>query len=258
MVRVLTGSQGRASAGAPRQFHGHAAGGWLRGIRCGVRNRAHSGSGLLGACAQKVLRPARRAQIAGRGRSDGTHRRAVCHRKRNSRPRGGRAARGPQRPGAAVAGLAETMAGRNVRKTIEKIRHGNGGALRALALGRIAALRERRPHRDRQQRRRTRPAHRRSGPQELLVRGLRCRRRTRRRDLQPDRHRQTQRSRPRSLSPQRAVPHRRPSDQPHRGTPALELPTREGRGKKKAKAKGKDDPAFRCHEAKTLGLLFRQ
>ena len=34
--------------------------------------------------------------------------------------------------------------------------------------------------------------------------------------------RQTQRSRSRSLSPQRVVPHRRPSDQPHRGTPALE------------------------------------
>ena len=82
---------------APWPFHGHAAGGWLRGIRCGVRNRAHSGSGLLGACAQKVLRSAPRASFPGRCRSDGTHRRTVCHRKRNSRLRGGRAARGPRR-----------------------------------------------------------------------------------------------------------------------------------------------------------------
>ena len=42
---------------------------------------------------------------------------------------------------AAVAGIAETMAGRDVRKTVEKIRHGAGGSLRALALGSAAALR---------------------------------------------------------------------------------------------------------------------
>ena len=51
MVRLLAGSQGRASAAHLGQFTRHAAGRWLRGIRCGVRNGAHSGSGLLGACA---------------------------------------------------------------------------------------------------------------------------------------------------------------------------------------------------------------
>ena len=50
----------------------------------------------------------------------------------------------------AFAGLAETMARRNVRETVAQIRHGAGGALRALALGCVAAVRERRPHRNRQ------------------------------------------------------------------------------------------------------------
>ena len=61
-------------------------------------------------------------RFAGRGRSAGTHRRAVCHRKRNSRPPGGRAARGPQRARAAVAGLAEAMAGRDARQTVAENR----------------------------------------------------------------------------------------------------------------------------------------
>ena len=63
---------------------------------------------------------------------------AVCHRKRNSRTRAGRAARGPQPAGATVAGIAETMAGRDVSETIAENR------TRALAvryaLGRWDAL----------------------------------------------------------------------------------------------------------------------
>ena len=139
-----------------------------------------------------------------------------------SRPRSGRTARGPQRAGATVAGLTETMAGRDVRKTVEKIRHGDGGALRALALGCLAALRGQRPHRDRQQCRRTLPAHNRSGQKELLFAGS---------DAGGERAAaiysligtaKLNGLDPGGLSPKRAVPHRRPSDQPHRGAPALE------------------------------------
>ena len=76
------------------------------------------------------------------------------------------------------------MARRDVSETVEEIGHGKGSSLCLGTMERAAALRGRRPHRDRQQRRRTRLAHRRSGPKELLVRRLGCRRRTRRRELQ--------------------------------------------------------------------------
>jgi transposase len=61
------------------------------------------------------------------------------------------------------------------------------------ALGRAAALRGRRPHRNRQQRCGTCVARGRAGPQKLLVRWLGRWRRTRRRNLQPDRHGQAER-----------------------------------------------------------------
>ena len=84
-----------------------------------------------------------------------------------SRPPGGPAARNSRRAGATVTGLAEAMARRDVRETIEKIRHGDGRGLHALALERLAALRGQWPHRDRQCRRTT-PAHRRSGQKNYL------------------------------------------------------------------------------------------
>ena len=65
-------------------------------------------------------------------------------------------------------------------------------------------------------------ARRRSRPQELSVCRIRRRRRAGRRDLQPDRHGETQRPRSRSLFARGAAPHRRSSHQPHRGAAALE------------------------------------
>jgi len=65
--------------------------------------------------------------------------------------------------------------------------------------------------------------HRRSGQQELLARGFGRRRRTRCRDLQPDRHGQTQRSRPgQPVSETCCSASRRSSDQPHLTVAALE------------------------------------
>jgi transposase len=78
VVRLFAGSQGGTPASTPEQVYGHIAGGCLRRVRADLRNRTHSGSGLLGACAQKVLRSARRSQISGRGRSARTHRCTLC------------------------------------------------------------------------------------------------------------------------------------------------------------------------------------
>ena len=77
-------------------------------------------------------------------------------------------------------------------------------------------------HRNRQQRRRTLFARRGPGPEELLVCRIGYRRRTRGRDLQPDRFGEAERSRSRGLSARSADPHRRSSYQPHRGVVALE------------------------------------
>jgi len=57
---------------------------------------------------------------------------------------------------------------------------------------------------------------------ELPVCRIRLRRTTCRRHVQPDRIGQTQRTRSGTLSPHRVGPDRRPSNQPHRRTPALE------------------------------------
>ena len=56
----------------------------------------------------------------------------------------------------------------------------------------------------------------------IIVRRIGRGRRTRRRDLQPDRFGETERPRSRSLSARGADAHRRPPHQPHRGTAALE------------------------------------
>jgi hypothetical protein len=53
------------------------------------------------------------------------------------------------------------------------------------------------------------------GPEELFIRRIQSRWRTRRSDLQPDRNRQAQRRGPRGVLTQRSVTHRRSSHQPH-------------------------------------------
>ena len=66
---------------------------------------------------------------------------------------------------------------RTLPRVSKKSRAGRGDPLCAYALDRADALPRRRPPRDRQQRRRARPARGRPRPQELPVRRLRCRRR---------------------------------------------------------------------------------
>ncbi len=77
--------------------------------------------------------------------------------------------------------------------------------------GRLHPLPGRRPHLPDQQRRRTRAARHRPGPQGLAVRRLRPRRPAGRGHVQPDRHRQAERRRPAGLAGRRARPHRRSS-----------------------------------------------
>ena len=91
---------------------------------------AYSGSGLLGACAPKVLRSPGGPQISGRSGSARADRSTVCDRERDPWTLAGRTSHDPQRPEPAVAGIAETMAGRNLGQAVEKIGHGDGGSLR--------------------------------------------------------------------------------------------------------------------------------
>ena len=56
VVLLLRGSPGRTSEAALEVIQRSTAGGWLRRVRSGLRNGTYSGSRLLGARAQKVLR----------------------------------------------------------------------------------------------------------------------------------------------------------------------------------------------------------
>jgi hypothetical protein len=76
--------------------------------------------------------------------------------------------------------------------------------------------------RDRQQRSRASATSSRFGPQELAVRRFRRRRRARRGNLHPFGDRKAQRAQPRVISLLRSRVHRGPSDQPDRGSAALE------------------------------------
>src|SRR5208282_1916410 len=222
VVRLHAGPQGRTSAGAPAGVHGNTAGRWLRGVRRGVRRRADSGSGVLGACAQKVLRPPAGASFAGGEGGTGAHRGAVRDREGDSRAPDGGTPRSAPGASAAAGGVAEAVAGRDTGETVAQIGHGAGGALRAGALGGAGSLPGGRAHRNRQQRGGTRVARGGAGPEELPVRGLGCGRGTRGRDLQPDRHGETERRGSGSVSARGARGHRRPSHQPHRGVAAVE------------------------------------
>ena len=103
----------------------------------------------------------------------------------------------------------------------QRCRQGHG--LHAQALGRLHPLPRRRPHLPDQQRRRTRAARHRPGPQVVAVRRLRSRRPARGRHVQPDRHRQDERRRSAGLARRRPRPHRRPSRPADRRAAALEL-----------------------------------
>ena len=94
--------------------------------------------------------------------------------------------------------------------------------IRALALACSHALHRRWPVGDRQQRRRTGAACRRSWTEELLVCRIRLRRRACRRHVHLDRLGQAQRTRSGALPPHSAGADRRPSHQPHPGSAALE------------------------------------
>ena len=140
-------------------------------------------------------------------------RRALCDRGARSaasRPIERRGdAPGPRWP---VLRCAARLAARDAAQLSKKSELAGAIRYASVALGGAHALSRRRPDRDRQQRRRAGAARGGSGPQELAVRRLRCRRRTRRRDLHPARHRQTQRPRSRSLSAPRAQPYHRSPD----------------------------------------------
>src|SRR5262249_17496845 len=106
-------SPGDTSPSALEQFPRHAASGCLRRIRAGLRERAHSRSGLLGTRAPEVLRSGGGAQISGRSTSFGAHRGTVCHRERDPWTGTRETSRGPTRAHSAVAGIPETVVRRN-------------------------------------------------------------------------------------------------------------------------------------------------
>ena len=146
----------------------------------------------------------------------------IRDRERDSRTASERAPTSSQRPCPTLARISATVVRGDAPEAFAQVGYDCGHSLRALALGRVAALFERRKHRDRQQRGGTRSACGRIGPQELLVCGIRCWRRARRGHLQLDRLGQTQRPGSGSLSARGAVAHRRPPHHSHRGVTALE------------------------------------
>src|SRR5882672_1348031 len=123
---------------------------------------------------------------------------------------------------AAVAGLAETMAGRNLKEALEKIGHRDGGSLCARTMGIVAALLRQWSTGDRQQCGGTSVARCRAWKKKLSFRRLRWWRRKCRGDVQLDRNGKTKRTRPGKLPAQRTVSHRRSSHQSHRRTSPLE------------------------------------
>src|SRR5208283_2553052 len=123
VVLLHAGSQGRTSESTLERVYRDTASGCLRRLRESLRRRAHPGSGLLGACSPEVLRSVGGPQISGCGRGDRTDRETLCHRRRNPWTTTGGTTRGSQRAQLAVTGIAETMARRDVGKTVEKIGH---------------------------------------------------------------------------------------------------------------------------------------
>ena len=94
-----------------------------------------------------------------------------------------------------LAGFSATLAGGDLVEALAQVGDDGGHPLCAFALGRTDTLYRRWSHRDRQQRRRTLFARRSFGQEELPVCRIGCWRRARRRDLQPDRFGEAQRSR---------------------------------------------------------------
>jgi hypothetical protein len=101
-------------------------------------------------------------------------------------------------------------------------RHRRRDPLCAVAPGGADPLGRRRHLGDRQQRRRARDQTARALTQELVVRRIGCGRRAGRRNLQPDRNREAERLRPRSLSAPRSRANRRSPGQPRCRAAALE------------------------------------
>lgn len=130
------------------------------------------GSGVLGACAAQVLRPACQPAIATHPGGVGTDRRTVCDRSRDSRQSASAAPRSSANPESPLADRAAHVADRPVEQAIAQIRNGGSGTVRAEPLGGVAALRRRWADRDRQQCRRARTARGRIGTEELPVSGL--------------------------------------------------------------------------------------
>ena len=139
---------------------------------------------MLGSCKKKVLRPAPRACITSGERGARTHRAVVWNRERDQRSIANGAKRGPAGEITTVARSHACVAEGDHVEAIEEIGTRQGNPLCAGTLAGAYGIRRRRPRRDGQQCRRACVAHGRGWPQELSVRGVRCRRRTRGGDLQ--------------------------------------------------------------------------
>ena len=206
------------------KFTGHAAGGWLRGVRADLRRRSHSGSGLLGACAQKVLRSARwrTNRLSRRKRWNAS---ASCMPSKSDirgRPPEERREVRNTRSRPLLESLKQWL-----EETLGKLSRKSDTAMAVrYALGRWEALMrycdDGRIEIDNNAAERALRAVA-LGRKNYLFAGSDRWWRTRRGDLQSDRHRQTERNRSRNLSAERAVSHRGSSHQPHRGTAAMEF-----------------------------------
>ena len=118
---------------------------------------------------------------------------SVCHRERDPRASTGRASTGSHRPGRGLCSSPCATGSKSPDQAVAQIGYDGGHPLCARTVAGADALLRRRSLGNRQQRRRTGAARGRAGPEELLVRRFRHRRRACCRHLQLDRIGQTQR-----------------------------------------------------------------
>ena len=240
-VLLLARSRRRASAGASGRLCRDPPGRRLWRLQQAVRGRPQAGAdhrgGVLGACAAAVLRLADVAANA-RRKAQGKTTSVISplaleavrridalfdiERAINGQSAERRRAVRQELSAPLVADL-EALAARAAAQAVARQRSRQGDGLHAQALAGLHPLPRRRPDLPVEQRRRTSPARYCPRQKVVAVRRFRPRRPARRRDVQPDRHRQNERHRSAGLAGRRPGPHRRASGPADRRAAAVEL-----------------------------------
>nr|GEU28428.1 hypothetical protein [Tanacetum cinerariifolium] len=149
LVCLHTRPQGHPSPDSLGQVRRRAASRCLRRFQRLVRRRHDPRSGLLGARATQIPRPARSARNAADHRGAAPDRRALCDRERDPGQTTRRTKASSTNPLAPTARRPGALAAQHARYFIAQVRHGGSNPVRTQAVARAAALLRRRRHRDR-------------------------------------------------------------------------------------------------------------